>query len=134
MRKTKIVATLGPASQSFEKIKELIKAGVSVFRLNFSHGEYEFLRECVKNINKARQELHTAVAILADLQGPKIRTGKLETVPVQLKEGQEFIITTEQIVGTAERVSTGYAGLADDVKAGDTILIDDGKIRLKVNM
>ncbi len=128
-RRTKIVATLGPASA--ERIPELIEAGVDVFRLNFSHGTPEFHKQCVRIIREAAGGSGRAVGILQDLQGPKIRIGDLErNEPVSLEANRTVRITTDPATGTAERLSTTYAHLPQDVRPGDDILLDDGRIQL----
>src|SRR6478736_2922135 len=129
--KTKIVATVGPASNSKEMLKALIKEGVDVFRLNFSHGSHEDHLKVITAVRELNAELGTHVALLQDLQGPKIRVNDVEDGTV-LVAGQEIIITTVQLKGNAQKVSTSYEGLPKDVKPGDMILIDDGKIELKV--
>lgn len=132
--KTKIVATVGPASNTKEKLLELVVAGVDVFRLNFSHGTHEQHQEVINHINDINKTFNYNIAILQDLQGPKIRIGEVENNGVILEEGQDFIITTEQeIKGTSKIVSTSYTSLARDVKAGDSILIDDGNIEVRVH-
>lgn len=128
---TKIVATVGPASNTKEKLLELVMAGVDVFRLNFSHGSHEDHLKVIQHIKDINKTFNYSISILQDLQGPKIRIGEMEK-DVFLKEGSEIIIQTEPIVGNAERISTVYTAITKDVKAGDTILIDDGKISLKV--
>jgi pyruvate kinase len=130
--RSKIVATVGPASNSKEMLKKLIEAGADVFRLNFSHGDHEGHAQVVKYIREINEEWGTHVSILQDLQGPKIRLREVENGSVDIKEGDDLIITTEEIVGTAKKASTTYQGLPTDVKIGDVILIDDGKIELKV--
>lgn len=131
--RTKIVATIGPATRSYDQIRDLIRAGMSVARLNFSHGSHEEHREVVNRIRAAADELGMAVAILQDLQGPKIRTGKLlNNAPVTLKSGQKFTITNRPIEGTDTEVSTTYAPLPHDVRSGDRILLCDGLIELRV--
>ena len=131
--KTKIVATIGPASNSPEVLERLIKAGMSVARLNFSHGIYEVHTEAIRAIRSLSRTMNRSVAILLDLQGPKIRVGKLKDgEPVRLKHNQIFRITTDKIEGTGEIVSTTYQALPADVSRGDTILLDDGLIRLQV--
>ncbi len=130
--KTKIVATVGPATRSREMLRQLILNGVDVFRLNFSHGRHEDHQLVLNNIRELNEELGTYVCILQDLQGPKIRIGEVENGEVQLEEGASFIITTEEVLGTAERVSTTYKPLSSDVKVDDIILIDDGKIEVVV--
>ena len=129
--KTKIVATVGPASNTKEKLRELIAAGVDVFRLNFSHGTHEGHQNVITLIRELNEELEGNVAILQDLQGPKIRVEEVENNGVELIVGEQITITTEPVVGTAKLVSTSYKGLPHDVQAGDMILIDDGKIELK---
>lgn len=129
--KTKIVATVGPASNSKEMLHALIKEGVDVFRLNFSHGKHEDHLKVINHVRELNKEMGTNVALLQDLQGPKIRVNDVEA-GVELKPGQELIITTRQLMGNNEIVSTSYEGLPRDVKVGDMILVDDGKIELKV--
>lgn len=131
MRKTKIVATLGPASNSPEKLRELIKAGVDVFRLNMSHGTLAEHLQTIKNIRAAGKEAGREAAILQDLCGPKVRVGAMKGGAIDLKTGQEIIVTTESVLGTAEMFSTQYDKLAQDVKPSDRILLDDGAIALK---
>ncbi len=133
MRKTKVVCTLGPATSSVEKIKELIKAGCDVCRLNFSHGTHGSHAEVIANIRQAAQELEKDVAILLDTKGPEIRTVDVENGEIELVAGKEFILTSEQILGNSKRVSITYDGLADDVYKGSRILIDDGLIELQVD-
>lgn len=135
--RTKIVATLGPASSNEKTIAALIKAGVNVFRLNCSHQTHEELTSNTQLIRKLSSKFDEPIGILADLQGPKIRVGKLEE-PIELKNGSKIIISTERgVVGKAvskgtPRIGTGYAGLARDVKPGEPILLDDGNLELKV--
>lgn len=133
LRKTKIICTLGPASESEEVIRELMLAGMNVARLNFSHGTYEEQRGKLELVKKVREELELPVALLLDTKGPEIRTGMLEKGRIELKKGQTFVLTTEEIVGNEGRVSITYKDLVKDVKAGDSILIDDGLIGLRVN-
>ena len=130
--KTKIVATIGPASNSKDMLIELVKAGVDVFRLNFSHGTHEGHRKVIQAIRDINREMDTNVCILQDLQGPKIRTNKVENDEILVEPGQQLIITSEDVLGTSERISTSYQSLPSDVTAEDTILIDDGKIELRV--
>lgn len=130
--KTKIVATVGPASNSKEMLRKLIIAGVDVFRLNFSHGTHESHLPVIQYIKELREELGTHVSILQDLQGPKIRVEEVENNGVELVPGQILTITTEKVIGTAQLVSTSYQNLVKDVNIGDMILIDDGKLELKV--
>jgi len=132
MRKTKIVATLGPASNSPDKIRELIKAGVDVFRLNMSHGTLTEHLQTIKEIRSVGKEAGREAAVLQDLCGPKIRTGTMEGGAVELQTGQEVIVTTESVVGTAKMFSTQYDKLAQDVRPSDRILLDDGAIAIEV--
>ncbi|GAB4398073.1 MAG: pyruvate kinase [Microscillaceae bacterium] len=130
--KTKILATVGPACNSKEKLLELARAGTDIFRLNFSHGTHEEHRQVVDQIRAINKEYNLNLAILQDLQGPKIRVGEVEKGEVMLETGKKLIITTKPEVGTAKRVSTTYQALPKDVKIGDRILMDDGKISLEV--
>ena len=129
--KTKIVATVGPASSDKEMLRALVKEGVDVFRLNFSHGTHENHQKVIDFVREINKEMGTSVALLQDLQGPKIRVNDVQD-DVVLVPGQEFIITTRQLVGNNEIASTSYENLPNDVKIGDMILIDDGKIELTV--
>ena len=130
--KTKILCTLGPATESVEMIRKLILAGADGIRLNFSHGDYNFFKETFNNINAACVEEKTPLAVLIDLQGPKIRIGELEEQEVELENGNTIEITTEKIKGTKDLISTSYKSLVDDAAIGDPILIDDGLIRLRI--
>ena len=132
MRRAKIVATLGPATSSYEDIRAIIDAGVDVARMNLSHGSYAVHEEVFRNVRKASDDLRRAVAVLVDLQGPKIRLGKFSNGPHELAIGDIFKITTEDIAGTKEISSTTYKGLPGDVKAGDPMMIDDGRVKLEV--
>ncbi|MET0976767.1 MAG: pyruvate kinase [Leifsonia sp.] len=132
MRRAKIVATLGPAVSSYENIRAIIDAGVDVCRMNLSHGSYDVHEGIYQNVRKAANDSGKAVAVLVDLQGPKIRLGKFEDGPYELAEGDIFKITTEDIVGNKEISSTTFKGLPQDVKPGDFLLIDDGKVRVEV--
>jgi pyruvate kinase len=129
--KTKIVATIGPASSSKEMLRALLKEGVDVFRLNFSHGKHEDHQKVVDMVRELNEELGSTVALLLDLQGPKIRVQEVQP-DIILVQGQEFVITTRQLIGNADIASTSYQELPRDVNKGDTILIDDGKIELRV--
>jgi pyruvate kinase len=132
MRRAKIVATLGPATSSYENIRAIVEAGVNVARMNLSHGTYEVHEEVYANIRRVAADLDLPIAVLVDLQGPKIRLGKFEAGPYELAAGDIFTITTEDVVGTKDLVSTTFKGLPGDVKAGDFLLIDDGKVRVRV--
>ncbi|MFN3405718.1 MAG: pyruvate kinase [Cytophagaceae bacterium] len=131
-KKTKILATVGPACNTKEKLWELVKAGANVFRLNFSHGSHEEHLKVINYIRELNKEHNANIAILQDLQGPKIRTNEVENNGVELVVGEKIIITKEYCMGTKEKISTSYQSLTSDVKPGDAILIDDGKIELKV--
>jgi len=132
MRRAKIVATLGPATESYEDIRGIIDAGVDVARMNLSHGTYEIHEKVYANVRKAAADANRAVAVLVDLQGPKIRLGKFEGGPYDLAVGDTFVITTEDVIGTKDICSTTFKGLPTDVTAGDPLLIDDGKVTLRV--
>lgn len=132
MRRAKIVATLGPSTSSYESLKSIIEAGVDVARMNLSHGSYDVHEEVYRNVRKAAKDVGKPVAVLVDLQGPKIRLGKFEAGPYDLAEGDIFKITIEDIVGNKEISSTTFKGLPQDVKPGDPLLIDDGKVTLRV--
>jgi pyruvate kinase len=132
MRRAKIVATLGPATSSYENIRAIIEAGVDVARMNLSHGSYAVHEEVYQNVRKAAEDSGRAVAVMVDLQGPKIRLGKFENGPHELAVGDIFKITTEDILGTKEIVGTTFKGLPQDVAPGDFLLIDDGKVKVEV--
>jgi len=135
MRRTKIVATLGPGSSSSEVILEMIRAGVDVFRLNFSHGSHEEQNHRVELIRECSESTGRIVGILADLQGPKIRTHKFKDGVVQLIRGETFILDAAlgKDEGTQERVGLAYKDLPKDVKPGDVLLLDDGRVELEVS-
>ena len=130
--KTKIVATIGPASAAPEVLRSMMQSGMDVCRLNFSHGNYAFYEELIRNIRAVSAELGLNTAILADLQGPKMRVGEMADGPIMLEEGAELIITTEPIKGRPGMVSTSYTQFPQDVKKGELVLLDDGKLRLEV--
>lgn len=132
MRRAKIVATLGPATSSYETIRAIIDAGVDVARMNLSHGSYDVHEAVYRIVRKAADDAGRAVAVLVDLQGPKIRLGKFEGGPYALAEGDVFTITTEEVLGTKELSGTTFKGLPDDVNPGDMLLIDDGKVAVRV--
>jgi pyruvate kinase len=129
--RTKIVATVGPASNNKEMLRALVKEGVDVFRLNFSHGTHADHEKVINLVREINHEMGTSVALLQDLQGPKIRVNEV-TPGTEIQAGQTIIITTRELVGNNEIVSTSYKELPRDVKVGDMILVDDGKIELKV--
>lgn len=132
IKKTKIVATLGPASSSRETIKAMMESGVNVFRINFSHADHKDVLERIQIIRELNVSLGFHVAILADLQGPKLRVGKMKEGTI-VKEGQEVFFTTEQVsVGTAEAIYMNYKQFPKDVSAGERVLLDDGKLIFEV--
>ena len=132
MRRAKIVCTLGPAVESPEKVRELIAAGMNMARLNLSHGSYEEHQNRLDQVRAAAAEAGVPIAVLVDLQGPKIRLARFKDGPHDLARGDVFTITTDEIDGTKDRVGTTYKGLPGDCKAGDRILIDDGKVTVEV--
>jgi len=132
MKKTKIVCTIGPASETKETFKQLVQSGLNVARLNFSHGSHEEHLGRINMIKEVREELGEPVAILLDTKGPEIRTGKFSVPVVDLVEGQEFTLTTEEYLGDQNKCSVSYEGIAKDVVVGDKILIDDGLVELEV--
>ena len=133
MRKTKIVCTIGPASETTETLKELIKAGMNVARINFSHGGFEEQAEKVNNVKAAREELGVPVALMLDTKGPEIRIGKLQDGKVMLEEGSKISLVTEEILGDSTKVTVSYKDLYKEVSIGTIILIDDGSIETKVS-
>ncbi|MGK5500878.1 pyruvate kinase [Streptomyces sp. URMC 125] len=132
MRRAKIVCTLGPATDSYERIRALVEAGMDVARLNLSHGSHAEHEDRYHRVRRAAEETGRSVGVLADLQGPKIRLGRFREGPVLLERGDEFTITTEDVEGDREQCGTTYEGLADDVSPGETILVDDGRVALRV--
>ncbi|AGX05802.1 MULTISPECIES: pyruvate kinase [Bacillaceae] len=132
MRKTKIVCTIGPASESIEKLTQLIEAGMNVSRLNFSHGDFEEHGARIKNIREASKSTGKTVAILLDTKGPEIRTNNMENGAVELEAGNNIIVSMNEVLGNADKFSVTYAGLIDDVHTGSKILLDDGLIGLEV--
>lgn len=131
-RKTKIVATLGPKTESKEAVAALVKAGVNVFRLNFSHGEHDWHRMMVATVREVAKELSLPVSILQDLSGPKIRIGDFAEGTVTLEPGATFVMTTEDTPGTKDKVGLTYKALPKEVSVGDVIMLNDGKLQLKV--
>src|SRR5690554_5321231 len=133
MRKTKIVCTIGPVSESLEKTTELIAAGMNVARLNFSHGDFEEHGNRIKNIREAAKKLGKTVAILLDTKGPEIRTGVMAEGKVEIVKGQTINISMDETVkGTKERFAVTYPDLINDVHVGSKILLDDGLVELEV--
>ncbi|HEU5139843.1 MAG TPA: pyruvate kinase, partial [Bacillales bacterium] len=132
MQKTKIVCTIGPASETLEQLVRLINSGMNVARLNFSHGDHEEHKARIQNIREASKQTGKTVAILLDTKGPEIRTGNLEKESVDLVEGEELILSMKEITGNEKKISISYTGLAKDVHKGSFILLDDGLIELEV--
>ena len=130
-RKTKIVATIGPATSSKEQLKQLILRGVNVCRLNFSHGKHEDHKKVVELVRELDEELETHTALMADLQGPKLRVGEMKENS-ELIEGETFKLVNREILGTNKEAYMNYGQLPTDVKPGEQILLDDGKLRLEV--
>lgn len=133
MRKTKIICTIGPASESEERLRELMLAGMNVARFNFSHGSHEEHKAKFDRVIKVSSELKLPVATLLDTKGPEIRLKDIEGGKTELVSGQKFILTTEEILGNSEKVTITYKGLKDDINVGTTILIDDGLIEMVVD-
>lgn len=133
INKTKILATIGPASNNYETIKSLALAGANVFRLNFSHGSHDVHQANIEIIRKVNAEMNWNLGILQDLQGPKIRVGEVENNGVEIKPGEPITITNDPVIGTSSLVSTVYQNLPNDVVPGDRILIDDGNLEVVVN-
>jgi len=131
-QRTKIVATVGPACQGYNKLLELAKAGVDVFRLNFSHGTIEDHQKTIHDIKYINEKYNSHLAILADLQGPKLRVGKMKDEGIEIKEGDILTFTNEECIGTLEKVYMSYLNFAEDVEVGEKVLVDDGKIELEV--
>src|SRR5690625_1314475 len=132
MRKTKIVATIGPASDSLPMLQKLIEAGVNVTRLNFSHGSFAEHKERIATIKQAAKNAQKQIAILLDTQGPEIRTETFENGVANITEGQTVQISMDSVIGTKDKFSITYPGLINDVSVGNKILVDDGLIELEV--
>jgi pyruvate kinase len=132
LHKTKIVATVGPACDSYDQLLELVRAGVNIFRLNFSHGSHEDKAQIITHIRTINDTLGYNISILADLQGPKLRVGEIENNALPLAVGDILTFTNEKCVGTLEKIYVSYPNLAGDVRVGNIIMIDDGKIEVKV--
>lgn len=132
MRKTKIICTIGPASESEERLRELMLAGMNVARFNFSHGTHEEQKAKYERVLKVRKELGLPVATMLDTKGPEIRLRDFEGGKVELRAGETFTLTTEEIMGTAQRATISYKNLKNDISVGTTLLIDDGLIELEV--
>ena len=132
MRKTKIICTIGPASNNEETIEAMLKNGMNVARLNFSHGTHENHKKTIEMFRKVRDKLNMSAAVMLDTKGPEIRTGEVEGGQVELKTGNKFILTTEKVIGNCEKVSITYEDLPAQLKPGNRILVDDGRIMLTV--
>src|SRR6186713_1000911 len=132
VHRTKIVATVGPACDTYEKLLALVKAGVNVFRLNFSHGTHQDKQEIIDHIRTINSKEPYNIAILGDLQGPKLRVGEIENNALPVKEGDILTFTNEKLVGNMDRIYVSYPNLHEDVKVGNVIMIDDGKLEVKV--
>jgi pyruvate kinase len=131
-QKTKILATVGPASSSMEALLDLVKAGVNVFRLNFSHGAHSQHQQVIDNILEINEKYNVHIGILADLQGPKLRIGKIENNELAIEPGDILTFVNEECIGTKEKIYMSYELFAHDVQVGEKVLVDDGKIVLKV--
>ena len=132
MRRTKIVATIGPATESPERLRELIAAGATTFRLNFSHGDHSEHAARITTIRQVAEELGIHVGILQDLQGPKIRLGRFGGGPITLAKGDPFILTSRDVACDHTIATVTYGKLADEVTAGSRILLDDGRVEMVV--
>src|SRR5689334_1361816 len=132
MRRVKIVCTLGPATDSEERIRALVDAGMDCARLNFSHGEHAAHAEVARRVRGAAAQAGRPIAILADLSGPKMRIGRFPGGPIDLVPGRPFVLTARDVPGDENIVSVTYKPLPQDVRAGDAILLDDGLLRLRV--
>lgn len=132
MRKTKIVCTIGPASESVDQLVSLIDAGMNVARLNFSHGDFEEHGARIRNIREASEKTGKTVAILLDTKGPEIRTQTVVDGAIDLVKGQQLIVSMEEVVGSTEKISITYPGLVNDCSVGSTLLLDDGLIGLEI--
>jgi len=129
---TKILATVGPASSSYDVLLDLVKAGVDTFRLNFSHGSHQDHLEVINNVCYIKEKYNVHVGLLADLQGPKLRVGKIENGGIPMEKDDEIIFTNEECIGNKERVYMSYAQFASDVKVGERVLVDDGRLMFEV--
>ncbi len=130
--RTKIVATMGPATEDIKVLEEMMINGLDICRINFSHGDYAVVEKMIRNIRSLNHKLNMHVGILGDLQGPKLRIGLIKDKVVQLENDKEIIITTKEMEGDAGKVYITYPNFPKDVKVGELVLIDDGKIHLKV--
>ncbi len=131
-QKTKIVATVGPASDSYNTLVKLVRAGVDVFRINMSHGEHENIKQVIRHINTINEKYGVHIGVLADLQGPKLRVGKIQHNGIEIKRGDILTFTNKECIGTKEQIYMSYRQFAKDVQVGERVLVDDGKIVLEV--
>ena len=131
--KTKIVCTIGPASRSREVMEKMLRAGMNIARINFSHGDFPEHREVIENLRAAARATGTRLAIMADLPGPKMRIGKFDREPIELEPGAFFTLTTDDGIGDLHRVSVTFSRLPQAVKPGDTLFLNDGLIQLEVD-
>ncbi|MBP6455676.1 MAG: pyruvate kinase [Chitinophagaceae bacterium] len=131
-QKTKIIATVGPACNTYEKLIDLVKAGVDVFRLNFSHGTHDDHKNIIQLVTKINENYPVNIAILADLQGPKLRIGKVENDLIEINENDEIIFTQEKVIGNAQKLYISYPNFSSDVSVGEKILLDDGKLEMEI--
>lgn len=129
--KTKIIATLGPATSDIPMLTKIFKAGVDVCRINFSHGSWEVHKEVIENVREVNRQMGTSVAILGDLQGPKLRIGEVENNSMLLEEGATMTLTTQATISSGSVIYVKYSTLARDVKVGERVLLDDGKLELE---
>ena len=132
MKSTKIVCTIGPASQDREILKQMILSGMNIARINFSHGDHDFHLKTIKNIREISKKLDLYIGILCDLQGPKIRIGNLQEESIELIKGKELILTTDKVIGDSKIISINYKTLTSEIKVEKKIFLDDGNIELKV--
>ena len=131
INKTKIIATIGPTSYDEKILEGLIDEGVNVCRLNFSHGTHEEYKKVIQTVRRINKKKRVATAILGDLQGPKLRIGDVENGKIELNTGNEVKLVATVMIGTSEKIYINYSNLTNDIKPGDRILVDDGKIVLK---
>ncbi len=132
MRKTKIICTIGPASESEEILEKMVRAGMDVARLNFSHGTHEDMQNKIDRIKQVREKMNAPIPIMLDTKGPEYRVGTFQNEKIELKEGALFTLTAEQVEGDESRVSVSYANLPKELEPGDRILVNDGLIELRV--
>ncbi|HYM94269.1 MAG TPA: pyruvate kinase, partial [Chitinophagaceae bacterium] len=130
--RTKIVATVGPACDTYDKLLDLVRAGVNVFRLNFSHGNHQDKAKIIEHIRKINVTEPYNLAIIGDLQGPKLRVGEMENGSIEINPGDVLTLTNEKVIGNKQRIYVSYPDLHEDVHTGNIILFDDGKLEVKV--